>query len=218
MAGTGEKASGAAGTVEEAEAASQLAERIGNGERAAEGELYARYSRGVMYMLKRRTNGDLQLAEDVHQEAFRIVIERLRDRGINDGRRLAGFLHSTGKNVLIGILRRRQRRNTHADSDLIEATSLEEFTPLDATIRAQMALHIRELLQELSSERDRALLTRFYLQQEDKQSICRALDLSDLHFNRVLYRAKNRFRALIENSDTTGETDLATGGPEGTVI
>jgi len=215
MEGTGEKASSTASRNEEAEIASGLVARIRNGDRAAESELVARYSRGLLFMLKRRTNGDEQLAEDVHQDAFRIVIERLRTEGINDARKLSGYLHSTGKNVLIGILRRRQRRNTHADSGLIDATPRDESTALDETIHDQMAVKIRELLHQLSSDRDRALLTRFYLQQEDKRTICQALELSDLHFNRVLYRAKNRFRTLVENSDTTTAAELASGRSRG---
>jgi RNA polymerase sigma-70 factor (ECF subfamily) len=36
-----------------------------------------------------------------------------------------------------------------------------------------------------------------YVHQEDKDSICRELNLDSLHFNRVLHRAKQRFRDLM---------------------
>jgi RNA polymerase sigma-70 factor (ECF subfamily) len=49
-------------------------------------------------------------------------------------------------------------------------------------------------------ERDRELLIRFYVYDQDKQEICRELGLNSLHFNRVLFRAKNRFRKLLEKS------------------
>ncbi|MEM8981629.1 MAG: sigma-70 family RNA polymerase sigma factor [Pseudomonadota bacterium] len=183
---------------EEGRRAAALAERIRAGDRRAENELVARYSRPLMIMLRARTNGDLALAEDIHQDVFRIVIERLRGEGIDDPTRLGGYIQSTGKFQIIGRKRRQKRRNTHADSELIEETIAEDDEQMDSVYSDQMRIAVRDLLKELPNDRDRALLTRFYLYQESKASICAALELSDLHFNRVLYRAKARFRALLE--------------------
>ncbi|MEM1261160.1 MAG: sigma-70 family RNA polymerase sigma factor [Pseudomonadota bacterium] len=183
---------------EEGRRAAALAERIRAGDRRAENELVARYSRPLMIMLRARTNGDLALAEDIHQDVFRIVIERLRGEGIDDPTRLGGYIQSTGKFQIIGRKRRQKRRNTHADSELIEETIAEDDEQMDSVYSDQMRIAVRDLLKELPNDRDRALLTRFYLYQESKASICTALELSDLHFNRVLYRAKARFRALLE--------------------
>ncbi|MEL7538502.1 MAG: hypothetical protein AAFZ58_03895 [Pseudomonadota bacterium] len=180
------------------ELARQLVARIRAGDRQAENELVARYSRPLMIMLKVRTNGDIPLAEDIHQDVFRIVIERLRGDGIDDPTRLAGFIQSTGKFQVIGRKRRQRRRNTYADSELIEETVSNSTEHVDDIYSEQMRDAVRALLSELPNDRDRALLTRYFLYQESKASICNALELSDLHFNRVLYRAKARFRALVE--------------------
>jgi RNA polymerase sigma-70 factor (ECF subfamily) len=51
---------------------------------------------------------------------------------------------------------------------------------------------------ELGSDRDRQLLFRFYVGEEDKDRLCRDLDLSSLHFNRVLFRARQRYKELYE--------------------
>ena len=58
-------------------------------------------------------------------------------------------------------------------------------------------------------KRDREILRRFYVEDQDKEDICRALNLDSLHFNRVLFRAKKRFRKLLEKSATVA--DLAAG-------
>ena len=189
------------GRVSEQAVAAVLVERIRNGDSTAEGELVSRYSRPLLFMLRRRT-GDPALADDLHQDTFRIVIERLRDRGINEPARLAGFIQSTGRNLVIGAIRRRQRRQTYTDSDTVEATADEaRGGHADAVEAAQAALHVQRLLKNLGSERDRAILIRFFLHNEDKASICDGLGLSDVHFNRVLYRAKKRFREMLEESD-----------------
>jgi RNA polymerase sigma-70 factor (ECF subfamily) len=52
------------------------------------------------------------------------------------------------------------------------------------------------VLAELPSERDRQVLFRFYLAEEDKDQICKDLGLSSLHFNRVVFRARERYRDL----------------------
>jgi hypothetical protein len=54
------------------------------------------------------------------------------------------------------------------------------------------------MLEEMPATRDRELLVRFYLNDEEKDAICRELNLSQEHFNRVIFRARNRFRELLE--------------------
>lgn len=196
-------------------AATLIVERIRSGDGAAEAELVARYSRPLLFMLRRRT-GDAALADDLHQDTFRVVLERLRDRGINDPARLAGFIQSTGRNLMIGAIRRRQRRQTFADSDTVALAADESRTRQDETLNVeQAALHVHRLLKQLGSERDRAILVRFYLHNEDKASICAGLELSDVHFNRVPYRAKKRFRELLEASDDAFAREWIAGRQRG---
>jgi hypothetical protein len=54
------------------------------------------------------------------------------------------------------------------------------------------------MLDEMPAARDREVLVRFYLNDEEKDRICQELHLSHEHFNRVIFRARNRFRALLE--------------------
>jgi RNA polymerase sigma-70 factor (ECF subfamily) len=57
------------------------------------------------------------------------------------------------------------------------------------------------VLRQLSISRDREILRRYYLSDDDKEVICRDLGLSPGHFDRVLYRAKQRMRELIDRQD-----------------
>ncbi len=59
---------------------------------------------------------------------------------------------------------------------------------------------VRQVIGELKTERDRQLLLRFYLAEDDKEQICSDLGLSSLHFNRVLFRARQRFKVLLEQT------------------
>lgn len=182
----------------EAVAAAALAARIRTGDSQAEDELVGRYSRGLSYLL-RRTTGDPSLAEDLHQETFRIVIQRLRGSGLEQPERLAGFIRRTARNLFLADYRRNARRRS---SDLRDSTALRDPapSPLGCVLQEERVRLVRNLVSELPTDRDRQILYRYYLAEEDKQRICRDLGLSDIHFNRVLFRARQRFRELLERA------------------
>lgn len=185
-------------SAEEAAAASSLAARIRAGDAAAEADLVSRYSRGLTCVL-RRTTGSATLADDLHQETFRIVIERLRGIGLEQPERLAGFIRRTARNLFLADTRRTIRRRA---SPFDENVALRDPapTPLGRVLQSERVRLVRRLVAELRTDRDRQILYRYYLAEEDKEQICSDLGLSDVHFNRVLFRARQRFRELLERS------------------
>lgn len=180
----------------EAQVSAELVKRIGQGDRSAEQELVRRYQRGLIYLLKRRTR-DPQLALDLAQETFRIAIEKLREGPIEQVERVAGFLRGTAVNLLSAEVRKNVRRGTTVDSDAIDAAADDTAGPFDNVSTEQVQRVVRILLNELPVERDREILIRTYLQDDDKISICEALGVDSAHYNRVLFRAKQRFRELV---------------------
>lgn len=180
----------------EEEMAAGLVQRIGRGDARAEEELVERYSRGLLYMLRRRT-GDPALADDLHQETFRIVLERLRRQSIEDPARLSGFILQTARNLFLGDYRKKSRRGEGHDPE--EAPEPADTAPgqLTDVLRREEAARVRRILAEMGTDRDRQILFRFYIAEDDKEAICADLGLSSLHFNRVLFRARERFRSLM---------------------
>lgn len=193
------RAPSSAETSAEAAAAADLVRRIGGGDAHAEAELVERYSRGVLFLL-RRLSGRPDLAEDLHQETFRVVLERLRARSLDEPERLAGFLQGTARNLFLGQWRKAARRKTD-DEEAMPEVSDPMPGQLETSLRDEEAALVRQVLAELRPQRDRELLYRFYLSEEPKETVCAELGLSSLHFNRVLYRAKQRFRDLLERAE-----------------
>ncbi|MFL6292633.1 MAG: RNA polymerase sigma factor [Thermoanaerobaculia bacterium] len=179
---------------DEAQAATGLVRRIASGDAAAEGELFARYSRGLLYLLRRLAP---EMAEDLHQETFRIVLERLRRRELDEPEGLAGFLRGTARNLVIAERRKAARRRTEADDEELAQAVHPAPGQLSAVLLDEEAETVRQLIRELPTERDRQLLLRFYVTEEDKESLCADLGLDSLHFNRVLFRARQRFKELL---------------------
>lgn len=189
----------APGVADEGALGRALASRVSAGEPTAEGELIKHYERGVQLILMRAT-GDRELARDLCQDTFVIVLKRLRTGPLDDPARLAAFIAQTARNLAIAHRRRDSRRRTQADSDLIgeaadDAPSREQVSENESSAGA-----VRRLLQAMKSARDRAAIVRYYLDEESKESICADLGLTELQFNLVLFRARDRLRDLLERS------------------
>ena len=162
-------------------------------------ELYVRYRRPLLQVfLQRRVQRDV--AEDLLQRTFLQAIQKIRSDGLEDPSKLGGYLYRTACNLATaywrGELARRQDFDAKDLGELKdEALSLEER--VDNEILAKW---VRGLMGRLTLARDREVLVRFYLHEESKDSICRALDLSDLQFNQVLWRARQRFGEILRKN------------------
>lgn len=183
----------------EAQISAELVKRIAEGDRRAEEELVRRYQRGLIYLVRRRTR-DPQLALDIAQDTFRIAIEKLRQSPIDQVERLGAYLRGTALNLASADVRKNVRRATTADSDAVDAAADHTAGPFDNVSKEQVQLIVRRLLAELPVQRDREVLIRTYLEDEDKSSICESLGIDSAHYNRVLFRAKQRLRELLTSA------------------
>lgn len=193
---------------EKARTAARLAERIAAGEGEAEEELVARFGDGLMYMLRHLTR-DPAWAEDLRQETFAVALEKLRAGELRDPGKLAAFLRGIARNLTrAGFRRRRRSPMTEPPSSASRSAHPEETPALDPPDRgpgplrrllaSEEARLAEELLQQLPSPRDREVLLRFCVGEEDRGSICTALGLSRPQLNLILFRARKRFQAMYE--------------------
>ena len=67
--------------------------------------------------------------------------------------------------------------------------------PEETAISEQRAAIMRQVLDEIS-ERDREILTRFYIQEQPQEVICEEMGLSETQFRLLKSRAKARFGEL----------------------
>lgn len=187
----------------------ELVRRIVAGDPAAEAELVQRFSRAVSFLLRRLAR-DETMAEDLYQETFRLVIEKVRCGELREAERLPGFVSSLARNLFLGSARRGGRRQKwQGDPEAAESAPDPAPGQLARLLAAERAALVRRVLDELKNDRDREILSRFYIADQPKEDICRALDLSDLHFNRVLFRARQRYRELFERWQGTATAPAA---------
>ena len=151
---------------------------------------------GLRALILRRVH-DRELAADILQDAAVTTLEKLRSGEIAQPENLGGYLYRVALNHVRNY--RRKDRAAVSSSDGIESLPQPELdAEWDRVGHAEWADAARRLLGELPTPRDRELLVRFYLHDEEKHHICSVLGLSEQHFNRVIFRARDRFRALLE--------------------
>jgi RNA polymerase sigma-70 factor (ECF subfamily) len=152
-----------------------------------------------MIIIRRKVR-DTVVAEDLHQEGFRIVLEKIRGGDVREPERLSGFVCGVARNLVIDHFRRAARQENNAEIE--EAVSIPHPAPdqLQELLRKEKADLVRQVLKGMSNERYIQALYRFYIADDDKEQICADLGLTSLHFNRVLHRARERFRELYERA------------------
>ena len=189
----------------------QIALAIYQGDKKAESLLLDRYYRTVFFILRRRGIDEDQ-ACDLCQETFRITIERLRDKPLAEPSKLAAFMRSIAVNLCIAENRKTERRQTFTNSDSIELAAEQGLDQYASLEKERAANAIRCLLTELTSERDQRILYRYYIDEIDKQDICEELALNHRHFDKVISRARTRFKQLIDASTQEAILEVVRGG------
>jgi RNA polymerase sigma-70 factor (ECF subfamily) len=172
----------------------ELVRRIRQGEDGGMEELYRVFGRGIRFYLCRQL-GTQELDDKVH-DTFLIVVQAIRRGDLREPERLMGFVRTV------------VRRQVAAHIDQVVHSRRDELH-LDVGVRVvdarrnpeqnmawqQKVAFMEEVLRRLSP-RDREILTRFYLQEENQEQICKEMNLTETQFRLLKSRAKARFGEL----------------------
>ena len=173
------------------------------GDKKAENELSRRVAPGITQVIVSMT-GNFAQSQELCQETLIIMLSRLRSRPLDDPGKLPAFVAQIARNLVVAERRKERRRKTDIDSDTIEEIADHSHGQEEDAQRDLAAVAIRKVLAEMKSVRDRSLLVRYYLRDEDKKDICRELGMTEPSFNVVLFRARSRFLELLEKHGISG--------------
>ena len=163
----------------------------------------ARFSRGLLLMLCRLAQNPA-LADDLHQETLSLVLEKIRRAEVREPDKLAGFIHSTARNLFIADRRKeaRYRALDDGEDEAPRSVAVDRGPAvLDRMVADEEKRQVQRLLAELRFDRDRQLLFRFYLSGDSKEEICVELGVEPERFNKVLFHARERLRELWERAE-----------------
>lgn len=132
--------------------------------------------------------------EDALQDVFIRVFDSLHT--VRDGRKLGAWVNGICDNVIHEKLRN-PRRMVPLDENLHDLP-----VPIDDIVRVlenkETVATVRQVLDELEKEhpKDARLLREFFLEERDKDEICRRLGVDRKYFRVLLHRAILRFAEL----------------------
>jgi RNA polymerase sigma-70 factor, ECF subfamily len=175
---------------------SDLVDRIRRGNKEAENVLVQRYSRGVSFVIREMTQS-VSDVEELAQQTFMLAIEKIRQGAVREPERLSGYICGIARKLAWVHLKKTRLRNLTA-IDEIELVVDSNSGPFEQLLRKEEAEIVRQVIKELRVPRDREIITRHYLHDEDRKSICASLSLTNVQFNRVIFRALDRFKELYE--------------------
>ena len=172
----------------------ELVERIRLEKTDGMEELYQLFSRGIRFYLCRQL-GPQELDDKVH-DTFVVVVQAIRRGELREPERLMGFVRTiVRRQVAAHIDKVVHNRREQAEFDSTVRVADPRGNPEEAAIFRQRIGLIRQVLGELS-DRDREILTRFYIDEQSQDQICSEMGLTETQFRLLKSRAKARFGEL----------------------
>ena len=166
-------------------------------------EHFGAYFSALIQVKMRSRLQSREAIEDVRQETFSRFFAALRDGKILYPERLGSFVNSVCNNVLLEHYRENARETSLDDDDQKElpacATDLS-----DALVAREMEEKVREVFEQLS-ERDRRLLREVFLEERDKDEVCRDFGVDRGYLRVLLHRAKQSFKSVYLKSNDSPE-------------
>jgi RNA polymerase sigma-70 factor, ECF subfamily len=173
---------------------------IAAGDRAAETAFVERYRRGVRALVVRSCRPGDAVVDDLVQDVLITVLGRLRQGALQDSNALPAYLQATIAHACSAEYRRRRMRGEGQTVEPLEALADHGPAPAESVHREHLHWALRELVASLPVARDRAVLRGFYLEERERDELCDELGIEPSHFRRVLHRARERLRELIEHA------------------
>jgi RNA polymerase sigma-70 factor (ECF subfamily) len=171
-----------------------LVERIRSEQIDGMAELYRLFSKGIRFYLCRQL-GPQDLDDKIH-DTFVVVVQAIRRGELREPQRLMGFVRTVvRRQVAAHIDKVVHSRREQQDLESSVRVADPRGNPEEAAIFRQKEDLVHRVLNQLA-ERDREILTRFYIHEQTQDQICSEMLLSETQFRLLKSRAKARFGEL----------------------
>ncbi len=171
-----------------------IVEQIRRGDDAGMEKLYGVFEKGVRFYFLRQLG--FQEVDDRVHETFLIVVHAIRNGDLRDAERLMGFVRTVVRRLCAAgidqiIQSRREDQELGTRVPIVDPQrNPEQRIAFDETVELMLGV-LNELCQ-----RDRDILTRYYLHEETQEHICEAMKLTHNQFRLLKSRAKARLGGL----------------------
>jgi RNA polymerase sigma-70 factor (ECF subfamily) len=163
--------------------------RLREGDRDTAAHFHA-YFRDLLLLKLRRRLSSLDAIDEVRQEVFTRCFEHLAE--LREARKLGAFVNSICNRVLMEYYRAESRTESLSDEAAEIADTADATGSLDTARNVQ---RVRRVL-EAMPERDAEILRAVFLEEADKDEICRRFGVEREYLRVLLHRAKEKFKTF----------------------
>jgi RNA polymerase sigma-70 factor (ECF subfamily) len=156
-------------------------------------EHFAAYFTELLHLKLRSRLQSPHAIEDVSQETFARVLTSLRKEGaLRRPECLGAFVNTVCNNVLFEHYRMSSRSQSLDEEGQPELPAAD-FDVVGMVAAKQLKAKVREILLDLP-ERDRSLLSAVFLEERDRDEVCRERGVDREYLRVLLHRAKQTFK------------------------
>lgn len=185
--------------------------RLREGDREIETHFHS-YFRDLLFLKLRRRLNSFQAIDEVRQEVFMRVLQRLPE--IRDGRKLGAFVNAICNHVLLEFYRA-DNRTVALETEHNDLADPDDDPDSKAEASQQRA-RVRRAIASLE-KRDAEILRAVFLEDADKDEICRRFGIDRGYLRVIIHRAKNKFREAFLRRRSGRLSILETFGPRATL-
>ena len=144
-----------------------------------------------------------QMIDDVKQETFLRVFRGMRQaRSIEQPERLGAYVNAVCNHVLLESFRSQQKYQGVAYE--VPEQADHRWDPDESFVNEERKKQVRETLAEMP-EKERRLLQAMFLEDRNKDDICREFGVDREYLRVLLHRAKNRARGIMIKKSSAGQ-------------
>lgn len=168
--------------------------RLATGDAETERHFTAYFSEHLRIKLRSRLRS-AELAEDIRQETFLRVLRGIRQsRSVEQPERLGAYVNAVCNNVMFESFRA-QNRYQAVPEDFPEQADRAALAS-ETLVTEERKRQVRAILDELP-EKESRLLRALFLEERDKDDLCREFGVDREYLRVLVHRAKNRFRVVL---------------------
>jgi RNA polymerase sigma-70 factor, ECF subfamily len=168
--------------------------RLQEGDHQTQEHFVAYFGELIQKKLRSRVSSS-QVAADLCQETFARVFKVVRGTGgIRHPERLGPFVVSVCNHVLMEHYRSSSRETPLEDEHSDIFPDHHSIDPLNSAMGKQTVQIVRNVLDELT-ERDRRVLRELFLEERDKDDVCRDFGVDRDYLRVLVHRAKQAFKS-----------------------
>jgi RNA polymerase sigma-70 factor, ECF subfamily len=175
----------------------ELVRRIIERDARAEDEMARRYKNGIFQIIFQVVRNHA-VAEDLCQDTLVKALEKIRQGDVREPARLSGFILGIAKFIAIDYIRKLRSAIKIEDVGAAEHVPDPANNPYEQIVEKENAQIVRRIIGEMSIQRDRDVLFRYYILEEEKDKICTDLRVSREQLSRIIFRARQRYKELHE--------------------